>query len=162
MKTNLNRFCDDVWETIDEWGKETSIKLSDSVLETAIESSKKIKELTPKRKGSKGKKAYRNCFTIRPNRNKNKTLMERTLYNTQYRLSHLLEDGHEVYTRTGKKTDPNAKKIGPLEIKRRTGRNGGTFAVANDNKHTVSYKNWKHTRDKAEEYLVDSIKSKFS
>ena len=161
MKTTLDNFCDDIWSEIEKWSIEASIMLSDAVLDTTVQAQKDIKKITPKGAKRWEEKNYRDCFKIKPSRSRNRNLMDRTLWNSQYQLSHLLEDGHEVYTRLGKKTNPNARKIGPLEIKKRSAKNGGTFAVFTDNKHTVKYGNWIHTRELAEQNLVNEIKTKF-
>lgn len=161
MRTDISKLDDVLKKELDEWSIQTTIKLSDAVLDTTIKASNEIKNITPKRANHTKGKNYRDCFKVKPNRSKNKNLLERTLWNEKYQLSHLLEDGHKVYTRLGKKTDPNAKKIGPLDIKKRSAKNGGGFVIFNDSKHTASYKNWKTTRKNAEENLVENIRNKF-
>ncbi|MBQ0113748.1 MAG: hypothetical protein KBT03_11520 [Bacteroidales bacterium] len=162
MKTDISKLDEVLKKELDEWSIQTTIKLSDAVLDTTIEASKEIKKLTPRGAKRRDGKDYRDCFVIKPNRSKSKNLLERTLFNEQYQLSHLLEDGHKVYTRNGKKTDPNAVKVGPLDIKKRSAKNGGTYAVFSDSKHTAKYSNWYHTRKLAEEHLVKDIKDKLS
>lgn len=149
-----------IWDKLEQWDVQVTEQMSQSVLDTCKETKKELKKATPK--GSKRMKGenYRDCFTIKPNSSKSKALMTRTVWNTQYQLSHLLEDGHMVYTRLGKKTDKSAQKIGPLMIKKRSAKNGGTYAVFNDNKHTASYTMWKHGEEFASDYLVDDLKTR--
>lgn len=162
MKTvDISQIGDAIWEEIEKWDKECNIKFSDSVLETTKEARNEIKKSTPKLDGKKSGKHYIDSYQIKPNQNKNDIQMERVLWNKKYQLSHLIEDGHLVYTRLGRKEDINARKIGPLTIKKRSAINGNTFTVFSDNKHTAKFNIWKHTKDYASEKLVESIKQKF-
>lgn len=96
----LDQFAGEINKLIGEWKVDVEITLEDAS-DSAINVSKHyIKNITKESgmnhsRKKKANKRYVNCFTTRkPNRNKK---FLRALWNREYRLSHLLEDGHDSY-----------------------------------------------------------------
>lgn len=151
---DISQFAEVLEQTVQEWGKNVSDVAETTVHNMAVGARKTIKSATPKNPVIReGRKHYATCFGIK--KDKKSSIITEKVYNTQYQLSHLLEDGHNVYTRLGKKNDPKAVKIGPLKIHNRTFQQGG---VVESSTKTAKFSMWQKGEDYVEKNIVEDFK----
>lgn len=139
---------------IKEWSAEV-VTLIEEAQDESIEVARKgIKKMTPPKSGRKvtdddgnlkNAKYYINCYSIKRNVVSDHSS---TLYNRKYPLSHLLEDGHEVYNQYG----------GPYPINRRTAKNRPNAKV-DSNMLTTKFEMWELEGEPASvDYVHRAIK----
>lgn len=141
-QVDVTELSDALLTEIGSWQKSAFTDLQDSVKESATEAKKKIMELSKStvNRRSGGTKHYRSCFTTRKTGD-----LEQTLWNRKYPLSHLLEDGHQVYNQYG----------GPYAINPRNSKYGTSGTT------THEFDMWEETEKHTEKYLYDKVISKF-
>jgi len=143
MKNNknvmLSQFSDTVAEILDTYSYNMETELKKSLKTFGTESKDYIADLSNKDIiNPKNRDKYVHCFV-------NKKLgngLARRIANTEYRLSHLLEDGHEVKNQYG----------GPYRIKKSKYAIKGTFR-----KKTIKHGMWKKTYGVMEKELPKVI-----
>lgn len=158
-KVDLTGLGDVILQELDEFDKSVHVALVETCDEGIKEAKKNIqKDLKSLMKGTmEDRKHYRSSFITRKQSD-----LSRILWNTQYQLSHLLEDGHYVYNQFGGAYDIHPqwpiifgwKKNGdPIVYGSEYGTSGKT---------TIGLKSWgrteEHTADFVEKTLLKKLK----
>lgn len=123
MATNgtvdISKLAKVLTEKIDNWDREVDKVLSKDLFEVTEEAKEMLVKNTasPRRKGSVN---LRESYDYKPKAKSTRNgKHKRTLFSSEYRLAHLIEDGHKVYRRAaGTKYVIGSPKTGPLVIKR--------------------------------------------
>lgn len=151
---SLDKFSDEVVSILNEWKVDVDLACEKGADKTINSMRDHIKRKTKKdvetsqRNKNNPSAQYVNCFVTRKPRRGSKNKFLRALWNKQYQLSHLLEDGHDSYNQWNKTP----------ELARRYGRNGkplprpytikkSRFPSSIGKKHTHSFEMWKSTED---------------
>lgn len=130
IKNKLSEYQAEVYSTMTEVC-ESGIKFAKDEIVRDI-------KLIQKGNGRKdGSKRYRSTFTTRK-----KSDTERILWNKQYPLSHLLENGHYVYNQYG----------GPYNIKK------SKYGTTGD--HTKAFDIWEITDKELAKYVITEVEKK--
>ncbi|MBQ0111921.1 MAG: hypothetical protein KBT03_02215 [Bacteroidales bacterium] len=158
-KVDLSSLGDVLRQELDDFNKSVHVAMVETCDEGIKEARKEIiRDLDTLQKGKiEDRKHYRSSFTTRK-----KNDLSRILWNKQYQLSHLLEDGHYVYNQYGGSYNIHPdyplifghKKNGePIIYGSRYGTSG---------KVTIGFKAWekteKHTADFVEKTLLKKLK----
>ena len=96
-------------ELLDEFDREVKETVKEAAQETAKECVQKLKATSPKRKG-RGKGKYARSWTQKKDGN------GYVVYNKEYQLTHLLENGHAVANQYGDYGHPNGRVAGQRHI----------------------------------------------
>lgn len=162
-EVSLDRFTNEIIAHLKEWKVEVDLTLEDACDATIKNSRKHIKEKTKtsgmgvsNRYLNQPSKQYVNCFVTRKPDRKRRFL--RVLWNKQYRLSHLLEDGHDSYNQFN---SPNSKKFNeelprPYTIKK------SKFPNSIGKKKTHSFLIWEETEKWTGDSFYRSVKSRLN
>lgn len=155
-RTDLANLAKWIDKTLGQYTTEVEAQLSLAIDETAKETIKKIRKDTPRLKNAE--KPYRSQYYLYPRGNKveyHNGEYTKTLHNKKYQLSHLLEDGHKVYSRAGKKDDPNAPSTGPFMV--RVSKYGNV-----PRSKTYNLEMWSKAEDSAEKTLDARARKRLS
>lgn len=94
-KVNIDEIAQEINKVLDEYRDASVEVIENGVKEVTKEAVKELKSGSPKRSGKYGKD-----WTSRTERQTNKWAFKKTVYNAKhYRLTHLLEYGHQVKPR---------------------------------------------------------------
>lgn len=136
---DLSQLSNAIKEQLDEYRVEVHavmVEVCEDGIKFAKQEIKQDLDDVQKGKGRKSKR-YRSTFTTRKIND-----TERILWNRQYPLSHLLEDGHFVYNQYG----------GPYDIKK------SKYGTTGD--HTKKFKIWEITEKAVSQYVVQKVQEK--
>lgn len=141
-KVDLATLSDAIVKELKEWQGNVEQIMIDTCEESIKEAKKEIvREFDTIKKGKRqdGEKRYRSSFTTRKKNN-----LSRILWNKQYQLSHLLEDGHYVYNQYGGAYDIDPKK--------------SKYNTTVD--HTKAFGVWDKTEKHIAKYVEDTLNEK--
>lgn len=157
----FSRFTREIEDRLKEWKVDIDLVCEDACNATIKNARKHIKEKTRssgmgvsnRLKDNKAEQ-YVNCYvTKKPDRNRR---FLRALWNKQYQLSHLLEDGHDSYNQFNKigSKDFDANRPRPYTIKHTK------FPSSIGKTHTHSFKLWEETEEWTSESFFRSVKTR--
>lgn len=161
-KVPLKRFYKEMIGIVDEFKKISLSAMDDGLQDTADEAKEYLKQgnITPTdnvthiRRDGKNKEPYRTTYKVyKPAEKTRKRTNWRVIGNSDYRLDHLLENGHIVRNSySGKDGRPNN-----YPVKHRG--NYGSFpkAKVKDDKHTTSFNMWDGAYDLTEKVILKNI-----
>lgn len=160
---DISKLSQVLMERVNNWDKKVDLVLIDSLYDVAKETKEVLEKNTaaPRRKG---KENLRSSYIITPSGKMSYSgrQLNKTLHSTEYRLAHLIEDGHRVYTRrAGGKYDRSAPKLGAFKIKR-TYPTDPSLAKSQMPELTSKYEMWKKAEEFAEEELYKKVVERLS
>lgn len=154
---DISQLSEAINEEIDDWSLKASLTFVDTLHEVAKDTKEKLEENTasPRRED----KNLKNSYLVTPKGKNSRTNAKytKTLHSSEYRLAHLIESGHKVYTRArGTKYVASAKKNGPLVITKVYPKDR-RLAIPQAPDKTSKYEMWKKAREYAEKELYDRL-----
>lgn len=157
----LDRFTNEIVSRLKEWKVDVDIVCEDASDATIKNAKKHIKQIT-KTSGmgvshmykNDPTKQYVNCYVTRKPDRRRKFL--RALWNKQYQLSHLLEDGHDSYNQYNQPGNKNFRDNlpRPYTIKR------SKFPSSIGKKHTHEFSVWEETEKWTGDSYYRSVKKR--
>lgn len=146
-KATIEKFADVLASEIGEWTVKLNQEFEKVIKRSGTKYIQEAKKKTPTWDNEVGKQ-YINCFINKKTSNP----LVRIIWNKKYQLSHLLENGHYVYNRKGRKKNLKSRVSGKYTIKH------SKYPESIGKKTTKSFGMWSNAADEIEKYMEEQIK----